>query len=261
MKLRKLNKTPWLSLCLVAMLVLGCLVMAVGPALARYRVDNRGTEDIQARPLEQIYLGQMVKVETDLVSALANFMEETDESEPTENTETPEIAQLSEEPEERMFDHESRSAWQRVDGVSRLDFAVANGKLVTVKDETTGAEVTEPQFAQGDQQVMLQLVGSLGVWNGQDEFVLTLKAPSRVKLGEFEEITATVQRIDPESLLYRNFGDGWIFTFLDEKGEPLSWTLEGGKFSVLELQLTLQGVIPDDMSRLLLQITGDYTKK
>ena len=63
--------------------------------------------------------------------------------------------------------------------------------------------------------------------------------------------------INPESPLYDIFGDGWVFSFRNEDGTERSWTLEGGKESVLEMTLTLEGAALTDPSLLQLQITAD----
>ena len=98
MKLRKMNKTSRLLPVLAAVLLVGCLVMAIGPAQARYRVDNKGTVEFTARALEPIYLGRMVK--------------------------------MSEDTDDKVFDCTHQSVWQKVDGTIRLEFAVANGKSI-----------------------------------------------------------------------------------------------------------------------------------
>ena len=60
MKLRKMNISPWLMLGMAVTLMAACLMIAAAPALARYQTKSDATTQLQARPLEQIYLGQMV---------------------------------------------------------------------------------------------------------------------------------------------------------------------------------------------------------
>lgn len=228
MKLRKMNTFPWLMLGMVAMLISACLMVAIAPALARYEVSSKATTDLQARPLEQIYLGRMI---------------------PGTDAE-----------EEKKFDHESQGKWYSMDGAMTMEFAIANGKYLDVTDEQTG-EVSEGVFfAEQDQRVIVRLVASPIVWDGTEEDFLTLRVPSRTKTGEFEEFEAVLERIDPDSILYQNFGDGWSVSFVDEYGQELSWLLEGGKLSNVELALILKGVSAGETGLLKLQVISDYTR-
>lgn len=225
MKLRKMN-TSWLMLGMVLVLLMACFMVVVNPAFARYQVESEGTANLQARPLEQIYLGQMV---------------------PGTGGE-----------QEPVFDHEIQGKWYALDGVMTLEFAVANGKYEDLVDENREVSTIEI-FAESDQRAMVRLVASPIVWDGTGEFPLTLRAPSRTTQGEFEEFQAVLEWIHPDSILYKNFGEGWSITFLDEHGQELSWLLEGGKLSAVEFALTLKGMPADENGQLKLQIVSDYT--
>lgn len=229
MERRKVNKSPLIRLGLIAVLMLGCLVTAIGPAQARYKVSDRATAELGIRPLEQIYLGQMVKASADS--------------------------------EEEVFDETRKGVWQMVDGRVQLEFVVANGVIEQRKDPKTGEMYSAEVFAQEDQRALIQLVGDLSVWDGKQKFSVELIAPSRVKRGETEVYTAVPQRIDPDSPLYKTFGDGWIFTFVDKDGQELTWLLEGGKLSAVEYVVVLDGISTDQVGHLMLKVTGDYTKK
>jgi hypothetical protein len=309
--------------CLVLILLMGCVVMAAGPALARYRMENKDTMELGVRPLEQIYLGKMVKA-SDLAQSFekedmsrqagetapeeettvpteetqaVDPASETEESQPEETTEptegiqaeqtapqiletqptettapteaavteetTPEETQAEEAAatpeaaEEMVFDQNSRARWETVGDVSRLIFAVANGRVVRTLDPTTMVLTSMEEFALEDQNVQIQVLGNLEIWDGKETFSLKLVAPSEEDPTNLEEYTATARRIKPDTVLHRNFGDGWIFTFADEEGEPFSRTLKGGTFSVLELQLVLQGQLDADVGCLLLQVSGE----
>lgn len=228
MKLRKMNTSPWLMLGMVVVLLMACLMASAVPALARYQVNSKATANVQARPLEPIYLGQMV---------------------PATDTE-----------DEKVFDHESQGKWYSLDGAMTLAFAVANGKYLDVLDEQTGEVSREEAFAEEDQRVMVRLVASPIVWDGTEDCRLTLRAPSRTTQGEFEEYQAVLERINPDSILYQNFGEGWSISFLDEYGQELFWILEGGKLSTVDLALVLEGVSAGETGLLKLQIISDYTK-
>lgn len=332
MKLRKLNKNARLALWLIPILLMGCVAMAAVPALARYRVENKEAREIEIRPLEQIYLGKMVRssdlaagFEKEDISGQAaettpteetNPAEETtvptEETQPTEEsgsgeapaltgvdlpgreapqligtepaetteatretepsepaetesvpgeTEAEEAASGAKETEEMVFDQNTRAKWETVGDTSRLIFAVANGRVIRTLNPNTGTLVSMEEFALDDQRLNIQVVGNLAIWDGKEAFSLKLVAPSEDNPDQNAEYEATGTRIEPGTALHTSFGDGWIFTFHDEHGEPFVPTLKGGVFSVLELQLVLQGQLDADMGCLLLQITGDYTKK
>lgn len=228
MKLRKMNISPWLMLGMAVTLMAACLMIAAAPALARYQTKSDATTQLQARPLEQIYLGQMVTG--------------TDEN------------------DEKVFDHESQGKWYSLDGVMMLEFAIANGKYQDVVDEQTGETTVEALFAEQDQRAIVRLVASPLVWDGTEELHLTLRAPSRTKIGEFEEFKAVPERIHPDSILHQNFGPGWSISFVDEYGQELSWLLKGGELSSVELELILEGVPAGETGLLKLQVISDYTR-
>ena len=133
MKLRKKNKTSRLLPVLAAIMLIGCLAMAIGPAQARYRAENKATIEFTTRPFESIYLGRMIKT--------------------------------SEDANDKVFDCTHQSVWKRVDGVTRLEFAVANGKINHSTDAGTGQVISTEVFAEEDQCVQVQLFGNLNVWN------------------------------------------------------------------------------------------------
>lgn len=233
MKLRKMNISPWLMLGMMAVLMTACLVAVAAPALARYQTKSDATTQLQARPLEQIYLGQMVP-----------GTNENDEK----------------AFDQKIFDHESQGKWYSLDGVMMLEFAIANGKYQDVVDEQTGETTVEALFAEQDQRAIVRLVASPLVWDGTEELLLTLRAPSRTKTGEFEEFKAVPERIHPDSILYQNFGPGWNISFVDEYGQELSWLLKGGELSSVELELILEGVPAGETGLLKLQVISDYTR-
>lgn len=148
-----------------------------------------------------------------------------------------------------QFDSQAVSSWVAVDNKQRLTFSVANG---------TSAE----DFAQLDQQVQLRLVGSLGIWDGQQTVNVTMYVPREAKPGEIppqlDTFTAQANRILPDSPLYKTFGDGWVFTFLDEAGEEASWLLEGETLSLVHMSIMIEGVELTDPSLFQLTVTGQY---
>lgn len=232
MNRRKMN----ISLCslgLALLLTVAALVSAAGTTLARYRAEATEPITFTARPAGQIRLGQLVTGEDGGVA----------------------------------FVPDAQGAWEPEDGRYRLTFAVSN-------------LITGETFAADDQQVYLRLVGTPGIWDGAETVKITLLMPaaaateaetqtpentetaedpeeSTAPEANYDAFQAVATRIGVDSPLYNTFGDGWVFSFLNEDGMERSWTLEGGTLSVLEMTLTLEGTALTDPSLLQLQITGD----
>ncbi len=93
MNQRKQNRTLALAAALLPILLLGILVASTGGALARYRADKKASITLEVRPLDQVYLGQMVTAEDGKVS----------------------------------FDPTAPGVWKTVDGKQQLEFTIANG--------------------------------------------------------------------------------------------------------------------------------------
>ena len=236
---------PWSSLGLAALMLVGCLVGAVGIATARYRAEQQAGAYFQPQAPVQVYLGQL---------------------RPDETSQT------------YIFDTAQQS-WQPVEDETgryyRLSFAISNG-------------LTADSFQEASQQVRVRLVGSIGLWDMDEEVpvVLRLRIPKPIEEpaptdpGEtttvptdtdstetttepqpteppYDEYTATVSRITEGTSLYNNFGDGWVFRFVDENGRELTWELAGGQFSCITLDLILEGADPAVTTLLQLQIIGD----
>lgn len=220
MNQRKPNNSLWYSLGLAVLLMAGCLVAFTGSSLARYRAEREKTIQFTVRVPDQVYLGTMQTV-TD---------EDTDAS--GEGTLT--------------FVSSAGASWETVNGVAQMEFAVANG-------------ASEEEFAAMDQQIRIRLMGSLGLWTGTEtaKVKLLLPAPTEEDPENCEEIAADVTRISKESPLYKVFGDGWVFTFPDEKGEERVWTLEGGEFSYISMKIIVEDVALTEASLLQLQVTGE----
>jgi len=105
----------------------------------------------------------------------------------------------------------------------QMDLAVANGTAPQ-----------EHEYSQRDQQICLQLIGSVGLWDGEDaaKIVLTQK--------DGQTFQATATPITKDTALYHTHGAGWIYTFQDAEGEELSWTLHGGELSFVCLTITVK---------------------
>jgi len=235
----------WSTLGLAALMLVGCLIGAVGIATARYRADLQASAVFQPQAPVQVYLGQFRPDETS-------------------QTYTFDTAQQSWQP----MEEDGHRFYQ-------LSFAISNSPTMT-------------EFPADTQQVRIRLVGSVGLWNMDEEknVVLKLRVPKPVKepdptdpttatdpTGEtaapttatdptepellYDEYTAVVSRVAAGTALYHTYGDGWLFRFVDEEGRELTWDLAGGQFSCMTVDLILEGTDPAATTLLQLQIIGD----
>ncbi len=134
-----------------------------------------------------------------------------------------------------------QSYWIRNDNVNMLEIAVSNG----TSDYDCAAET---------QQVYIRMFAALALQYTEGDMPVTLWVTDEA--GQETWYTGSVQPIWENTPLYETFGPGWIFSFRDEFGEELSWTLEGGRLSVLSARLTMEGVELEDTTLLQLQVTG-----
>ena len=149
---------------------------------------------------------------------------------------------------EGKFVQTNEGSWELNEGGQlQLRFAVANG-------------TSEAAFEERNQEVYVRIVGSLGIQTVADNISLKLTYPNEENPDTPNVVKATAVRIDPNSTLYSTYGDGWVFTFREE-GEELTWTLEGGELSYIEMDLTVEGGTLADTSLLQLQIASRYIKE
>lgn len=149
----------------------------------------------------------------------------------------------SEDGQTRVFDEQSQGCWEQVNGQTRLDFAVANGTLTVAPPEE-------------DRQVRIRLVGSPGVWDGAKAAEILLLVPKKTDNTQYDTYEATATKIQPQSPMHAQFGDGWVFTFHNKIGEELTWNLTGGQFSYYEMRLVLADETLVDTTFLQLQVIG-----
>lgn len=149
---------------------------------------------------------------------------------------------------EGKFVQTNEGSWELNEGGQlQLRFAVANG-------------TSEAAFEERNQEVYVRIVGSLGIQTVADNISLKLTYPNEENPDTPNVVKATAVRIDPNSTLYSTYGDGWVFTFREE-GEELTWTLEGGELSYIEMDLKVEGGTMADTSLLQLQIASRYIKE
>lgn len=131
-------------------------------------------------------------------------------------------------------------SWSVVDGQQTMAFLVTN----------TG---TDGQIPAMDQSFRLRLAAGMGAWDGKTALALRLTVTEK-------DVThiyyATIHPIEADTPLHREFGDGWYFTFLDDKGKELSFSLEGGARSTIPLELALENAAFTDPALVKLQVIG-----
>lgn len=128
-------------------------------------------------------------------------------------------------------------------GALRLSFAVSNGS-------------SESDCAGNTQRFRIRVVATMGLDVDWSE-LMTLRVPTDDEGTGYELYYATITPISKGSRLYSNFGEGWVFRFLDEDGNELSWELEGGQLSYQEMELILTGASPSAATLLQLQAIGE----
>lgn len=136
-----------------------------------------------------------------------------------------------------VFTPDTQLAWETKNGVTQLRFAVANGN-------------SETDFSARDQRVRLRMIGTLGVWDGTQTTQLSLMLPALEEGGEDRIVTATVTPFIEGTALQLTYGDGWLYTFLDEEGEEVYWELPGGELSYVTLTVAATGEVPENLNLL-----------
>ena len=187
-----------LYMLLSLLLVIGCLVTAIGITFARYRTQWNGHMGFQAEKVGRLHLGTL--------DGSHSF------------TAAP-------------------AAWSQTENGWQMPFAVANG-------------LSDSDYTRLDQRVQVQLVASQGAWHAGSNETVTLTVGERV-------YTATASPIPQGSTLHGQFGDGWVFRFRDENGNPYSGELPGGSFACVSMLLTVSGTATEDASLLQLQVMAE----
>ena len=231
---RKRNISQWYALGAAALLMALCMLLAVGTTLARYRTDDQKTIIFEPREPVSVTLGRM---------------------------------KMNEETETLEFDSTAAIGWEtQGDGSALLNFVVSNQE-----------QQEEPL------EVRVRLLGSLHAWSGEESAILGETEATTAATGETTEpvlpggtivltdctpveegqeqpsYAAYVMRIPENSALYHSFGDGWVFRFLNDEGEELTWTLEDGKLSCVEMNITITGDALAGTSLFQLQIVAERT--
>lgn len=133
-----------------------------------------------------------------------------------------------------VFDSAAVGTWEENESVVQLVFTVANG--------------ADDQNYQDQTQIFrVRLIGDLGMCLESAPPAIKLIDPRVYDLAEAAQedvgYLAEPVRISRSSLLYTTFGDGWVYRFLDQDGEEITWTLDGKTFSSMEL---IAVMVPDE---------------
>lgn len=129
--------------------------------------------------------------------------------------------------------------WEDSGTAREMEFLISN----------TGADGLIPKATQ---QCTLRLAASLDVWDGVSELSVKLTYTQDGKAGM---LTGQISRIQPDTVLYREFGDGWLITFPDRADKEQTWKLAGDQRSAVAVHLTLETdqAIDSGMIQLLLE--------
>lgn len=203
---RKPNISAWRLTALTAIVLVGCLLLTVGAAFARYREEVGGETGIQIKKPAQVYLWSGTDPEAEFVPGAA--------------------------------------VWTEREGNQELMF------LVTNTDDSDEIPTYSQEFR-------LRLVGSLDMWSEDTQAVLRLTYNQGE---EAETIIATVRPIEKDTKLYAEYGEGWLFTFENNKEQELRWKLDGGKRSTMAMQLVLENSTLADPGLLTVQVLGEMTQ-
>lgn len=242
------RKTSWHVLGLTVLMLMGCLCVATGTALARYRKDETLPLPMDVQKAEQVYLqagkdpgaayseepGQWQWVEGRLHM---DFMVTNTCDETVPNADQAFSVRLI----------ASLEAW---DGESDLDVVLSYrvDKPKTEPEETTAPVETEAAQSNTTETTVSQ----------ENEVTEESTAETTAEEADFEiyYVHGKITRIQPDTPLHAQFGDGWLITFLDSDKRELSWTLEGGQRSTTVMSLELNNPAVLDTSLLRLQVTG-----
>lgn len=152
-----------------------------------------------------------------------------------ENRESSEVYLWGEKTEEGVL-LPLPGTWTVTDVTKTMFFTVTNG-LPAVPEEINPegeviAEATEPVVMERDMTVSIQLAVNQGLADGEALHIL-------LRIGD-ESIPAHAEPIPEGTDLHTKFGDGWVYRFLDDKGEPRRWALPGGQWAELSGELVCQ---------------------
>lgn len=129
--------------------------------------------------------------------------------------------------------------WSVEGDTATLAFSISNGR-------------STESYPSRSQNATVRLVAGLGIGAAKN-MTVTL---SYLSNGQSITLTGQAERIQAGSLLYQDYGDGWVYYFYDTSGEEKCFTLTGGKLSYENLTVTLTGNTDPVLCQL--QVVGSY---
>lgn len=214
MNRRKQNISRWYALGLAGVLTAGCMMLSVGTAYARYRLDSEKMISFINKTPAQVSLGTVADGEYDPYGTIGWR-------------------------EVLLTEGEGAEAVTR--RVYRLELALSNYLDLEGYDKE-------------NIQTRIRLVGSQEVWKSGSAGTVVLTDGTLNADGTPRQVAATITPIQKDTSLYYNFGMGWEFRFLDEFGQELTWHLEGGQLSWIPLQITMDAAGLEGTGLLQLQV-------
>lgn len=128
------------------------------------------------------------------------------------------------------------SGWTMKDGSATLQFFVTNGSSLE-------------KFSQRDRTYSVKIV------SGAPEHMLDVTLSYIDEDGDAMELPANPERIAEGSDLYKTYGEGWTYSFLDMSAQEVKFLLEGNKFSYRNFTLNVSGEA--DPSLISIVVTGN----
>lgn len=222
MNQQKRNNLYRYGICVVILCLCTCVVLATGVSYARYRTEFL-TQSFQfsTQTPQSIYLHGEV-AEGQAAKAQGGDWPEC----PTGWT----VPTMTGNQEILLPDAELR-------------FSVSNGNSIY-------------EYASRDQQFTVEIVAALTIEN-PDKLTVQMTAESPDD-GELQDYIAVPERILEGSFLYGSYGDGWIYRFYDDEGEPLVFRLEGGYLNYQNFIIQVAGNVSPSL--LSLEISGQYSQ-
>ena len=133
---------------------------------------------------------------------------------------------------------------------------MATDWTVQADTATLAFSISNGRSAEGatsrSQLATVRLVAGLGI-GAPENMTVTLSFSHN---GQMRTLTGEAERIQKGSMLYQNYGDGWIYYFYDDLGNEKNFTLSGGKLSYENMTVTLTG--DTDPVLCQLQVFGSY---
>lgn len=141
-----------------------------------------------------------------------------------------------------VFQPQDELYWEYVDGSAQLNMVIANGPSMS-------------QYAIRDMEVQFRFVGTLAFWQGMEPARMYVTIPSEKDPNVTETLQAVATPIAEGTALHYEYGDGVLYTIQDANGE-IARILPGGKFSGIEVTITMENLTTEDAAQLSSLITS-----